>query len=62
MNDVVHHAMGDIVYLKISPEYGGMVTGLMFRPTGVTYYITWQGAAETCHYDIELTTEKQYNG
>jgi ribosomal protein L21E len=50
--------LGDIVYLKITPEqYKGMVTGISVRPTGNCYSVTWEDGHESTHYDLELTTE-----
>ncbi len=58
--DTVKHALGDVVYLKVNAECSGMVTGILFRPQGVRYFITWGNANETSHYDIELTNEKVF--
>lgn len=58
--DTVKFQLGDIVYLKIRPDDAGMVTGIMFRPGIVIYKVTWSFAGECDHYDLELTTEKQY--
>ena len=58
--DTVKFAMGDRVFLKVNPTEAGMVTGILFRPHGMTYWVTWGNAAETTHYDIELTTEKAF--
>lgn len=58
--DSVKFNLGEIVYLKIKPEEAGMITGLLFRPHSVSYYVTWGNANETTHYDIELTTKKRF--
>ena len=59
--DSVKFNLGEIVYMVIKPEQAGMITGLLFRPFGVLYFVTWGGANETTHYDIELTTEKTFS-
>ena len=56
--DSVKFNHGDVVYLKICPDEAGMVTGILFRPSSVTYYVTWGSGNEYTHYDIELTKDK----
>jgi len=58
--DSVKFEIGEIVFRKINPEVAGMVTGITFRPTGVTYCCTFSDEAEeiTC-YDIELSRDKK---
>ena len=48
--------IGDVVHRKASTEpCPGMVTGIMFRPAGFTYAITWEGSNdESHHYEIEV--------
>lgn len=57
--DSVKFNLGDVVYLKIRNDRPGMVTGIMFRPAGVSYYVEW-GSGETSHFDIELTKQIEY--
>lgn len=57
--DTVKYNMGDTVYLKMGEEKSGMITGIVFRPHGMLYYVSW-GLTETVHYDIELTTERTF--
>ena len=61
MKAVTHYVkfyIGDTVYLRLNrEEYRGMVTGYNIRPNGVTYLVSWEDASDTCHYDLELTTE-----
>lgn len=57
-SDSVRFALGDIVYFKCQPESSGMVTGIIFTPTGLSYYVTWDDKRELRHYECELTTEK----
>lgn len=50
--------LGDIVYLRVATERSpGMITGILIRPTGKSYWVSWCDATETLHYDIELTSE-----
>ncbi len=59
--DSLSFSMGQIVYLRIDTEEAGMVTGILFRPTGHTYAVTWaSNLEESFHYDIELTADKAY--
>ena len=58
--DSVKFNHGDIVYLKVNPDEAGMITGILFRPHSITYFITWGNANETTHYDVELTKEKAF--
>lgn len=58
--DSVKFAIGDIVYIKTDEsQIPGMVTGIMFRPHGVMYFVSWPNAGECQHYGIELTKEKR---
>lgn len=54
--------LGQIVYSKIVRDDGkpirGMVTGIMIRPHGIAYLITWPKGDETQHFHMELTAEK----
>ena len=51
--------LGTILYLKVSPEEGGMLTGYVIRPGGIVgYLITWSDKEEQTHWEIELTEEK----
>jgi hypothetical protein len=53
-------SLGQIVYHRCAPEEPGVVTGILQRPTGYSYYVTWGDRTEAAHYDIELTTEKSF--
>lgn len=49
------------VYLKVDTEGGaGTVTGLLIRPHGLVYMVTWADGEERQHYEFELTQEKSY--
>lgn len=58
--DNVKFNLGDVVYLIIDPDMQGMVTGVLFRPHGIVYYVSWGISDEEPHYDIELTREKRF--
>jgi hypothetical protein len=59
--DNVTMAIGETVYLKLKTDHCGMVTGILFRPNGVTYYVTWaHDFTERGHYECEITKEKSY--
>jgi len=59
--DLVKFQLGETVYLVLSTEKPGMVTGILFRPNGVSYLVTWaDGIEEKYHFDIELTREKAF--
>lgn len=59
--DAVAYSLGQTIYLKQKPDIAGMITGIMFRPNGFGYYVTWSSdLAERFHYEIELTLEKGY--
>lgn len=58
MSDIirVRYVFGDVVYLKVRTEkQPGMVTGIIVRPGGTTYGVTWNTGLETNHYDFELS-------
>ena len=39
--DTVSFTLGQVVYLKTKTEHAGMVTGILFRPNGHSYLVTW---------------------
>jgi hypothetical protein len=53
--------MGDVVYLRVDQSETGMVTGIVQRPAGYTYLVSWHDRTESEHSCIELTSEKTYN-
>jgi len=53
--------LGQIVYMRINQDMEGMVTGITFRPSGVTYEVTWSDFEERVHFECELVTEKTFN-
>lgn len=49
------------VYHRVRPGVAGMVTGIIVRPTGLQYLVTWgEDLEEFTHYEIELTDEKTF--
>lgn len=63
MNDTVKFTLGQTIYFKVKPEHVGMVTGILYRHTGVIYLVTWgHDMAERYHYECELTSEKSFVG
>ncbi len=59
--DFVKFSLGQVVYLKLKPENAGLVTGILFRPSGHLYYVTWSSdCGEKSHFELELTEEKNY--
>lgn len=59
--DKVKFSLGEIVYRKLLPDVPGMVTGILFRPHGVTYYTKWADSDEESNsFELELTTEKGF--
>lgn len=54
-------AFGATVYLKISPESVGMVTGYVIRPnTALIYLISWPDK-EDDRWEQELTDERTFS-
>lgn len=59
--DSLSFSLGQVVYLKIDTEEVGMITGILFRPNGASYAVTWaSNLTEDFHFDIELTADKAY--
>ena len=59
-NDSTLFNLGDIVYMMVSPDDPGMVTGIIYRPHGISYLVTWGNSSETSHYGIELTNVRGF--
>jgi len=58
---MIAFSIGQIVYLKIKAEVPGMVTGILVRPTGPLFLVTWSSdMTERYHYAVELTAEKSF--
>jgi hypothetical protein len=58
--DIVKYGYGTIVYKLVDDEEKGMVTGILFRPNHIVYYVTWP-SGEQPHFEIELTTEQSFS-
>lgn len=59
--DALSFSLGQIVYLKIDTEEKGMVTGILFRPGGYSYAVTWASSLEeSFHYEMELVADKAF--
>ena len=56
--DKVEFEIGALVYRKTNPEVVGIVTGILFRQTGVGYYVKFADECEDHCFGLELTTEK----
>ncbi len=53
-----YYVIGDVVYHRLADERRrGIVTGILVRPTGQSYLVTWPDQGETAHYAFELSTE-----
>lgn len=61
MTDRVRFHLGGIVYFRLAPSEPGIVTGILFRPTGPLYYVVFENRSETLHYEIELTDEPSFD-
>lgn len=60
-SDALTFSIGQTVYLTIAPEETGMVTGIVFRPNGHQYAVSWASSMEeTIHYEMELTAEPAF--
>lgn len=56
--DKVTFQIGQVVSLVINPNVTGMITGITFRQSGVTYEVTWDDFEERAHTECELTADK----
>ena len=58
-NIKTNYWFGDTVYLRVNEDKKkGMVVGIHLRPGSQTSYsVCWAGGTETCHYEMELTSE-----
>jgi len=60
LSRIIHltYDIGDVVYHRLADERRrGLVTGVLLRPTGQSYLITWPDQGESSHYAIELSSE-----
>lgn len=50
--------MGQRVYHVLSGEDGvGIVTGILYRPTWLLYFVTWKDRNEQTAFEIELSEQ-----
>ena len=56
--DIPRFAYGAYVYHKTCGDEVGLVTGLIYRPTGLLYEVTWGRGDTSPHHEIELTLEQ----
>lgn len=61
MSDTVKFSIGQRVYHLCAKENVGIVTGILFRPHGVIYLVTWSDVTERYHFEIELSAEQQFS-
>lgn len=54
----LQHWLGDIVFLRVSPErQPGMVTGIWIGIGEARYEVTWGHDLSSVHYSMELASE-----
>ena len=58
--DSIKFSIGEIVYFRLSGD-PGLVTGILFRPTAVIYYVSTESGSERTAYDIELSAERNFS-
>lgn len=56
--DALKFSLGESVFHQTGPDHYGIVTGILFRPGGHSYYVTWDDLGERSHYEFELTDKK----
>jgi hypothetical protein len=57
--DSVKFNIGEIVYFRLGGD-AGIITGILFRPTAVIYYVSTENGGERMCYDIELCGERTF--
>lgn len=57
--DTLLFGLGDRVWFRLDREKEGMITGIVFRPHGHVYDVTWQDMDESEHYECELTASPE---
>lgn len=54
--------IGQTVFCRLDEDpTPGLVTGIVFRPGGPTYYVTWPDKLERMHYALELSETPRYS-
>lgn len=59
--DKVEYELGEIVNYRVDDEQTGVVTGILYRPDGVAYMVTWDDKNEQAHFACELTKQKSFS-
>lgn len=57
--DTLRYKLEQPVWFKLDREKEGMVTGILFRPSGVCYKVTWEDMDESDHFECELTASPE---
>lgn len=57
MNIANRFSIGERVY-HVPGGFSGMVTGIIVRPIGLIYMVTWDDGDEDATYEISLSKEK----
>ena len=60
-NESVKFSLGQLVYYRTNDARVGIVTGIVYRSSGVFYWVTWDDQVERTHFDVELSEEKVYS-
>lgn len=53
------YSIGTLIYHK-TEETPGILTGLIYRESGITYEVTWQSRIIEEHQACELTVERPF--
>jgi hypothetical protein len=59
--DKVEYELGEIVHYKVDDEQVGVITGIIYRPDGVAYMVTWEDKDERTHFACELIRERSFS-
>jgi hypothetical protein len=59
MKDAVKFAIGSVVFHRADGKRA-IVTGILFRPHGVLYAVTYGVNTEAWCYDFELSQEREF--
>jgi hypothetical protein len=60
-SDAVRYKWGQVVHLKVDEDQSGVITGIIYRPDGHAYLVTWHDFTERTHFECELITEKSFS-
>jgi len=60
--DVIEWSFGSEVFLRCDADQDkGLVTGIVLRPGGCGYFVSWGNKCETFHYSFELSSMKDFS-